>query len=306
MILLKKKVQTTISFSLNEHYFPPLSNFCQPIFSNVRESHLYQGKVASNVKHVSVHVSPVYACSVSEFVKPLNVSKPVCSNNATKRNVCNASSASQLIKPLNLSQRVSFSDTTKRNVCNASSVSQLVKPLNVCKTVCSSNPTEHNARKVSSISQLAKPSVASKHVYFDNAIERNVLNNSSLRQFVKTFNVTISVCSSNPSNPVICNCACNLVSNFVNDCQSVEPVRKLFDANRKRPHERFVNNKSIRQHDFTKPFSALNILMMSRYFYELIILFFIFHHSFCNNNVDNFFKGFARCNNFSTTVNILI
>ena len=41
--------------------------------------------------------------------------------------------------------------------------------------------------------------------------------------------------------------------------------------------------------------------MMSMYCYELVLLFFIFHHNFCNNNVDNFFKGYVRCNNFSTT-----
>ena len=64
---------------------------------------------------------------------PLNVSKPVCSSNATKRNVCNASSASRLINPLNFSKRVFSSNKTKRNVCNAISVSQLVKPWNVSK-----------------------------------------------------------------------------------------------------------------------------------------------------------------------------
>ena len=70
--------------------------------------------------------------------------------------------------------------------------------------------------------------------------------------------------------------------------------------NQKRLHERLVNNKNIRQHDFTKLFSTVNILMMSIYFYELVLLFFISHHNFCNNNVDNFFKGNVRCNNFST------
>ena len=68
----------------------------------------------------------------------------------------------------------------------------------------------------------------------------------------------------------------------------------------KRPHERLVKNNNSRQHDFTKPFSAVNILMMSIYFYELVLLFFTFHHDFCNNNVDNFFKGYVRCNSFST------
>ena len=36
------------------------------------------------------------------------------------------------------------------------------------------------------------------------------------------------------------------------------------------------------------------------YFCKLILLFFIFHHNFCNHKVDKFFKGFIRCNNFST------
>ena len=39
---------------------------------------------------------------------------------------------------------------------------------------------------------------------------------------------------------------------------------------------------------------------MSIYLYELVLLFFIFHHSFCNNNVDNFFKGYVKRNNFPT------
>ena len=86
---------------------------------------------------------------------------------------------------------------------------------------------------------------------------------------------------------------------FVSDCQSVKLARKLIEVSRKRPHERFVNNKNSRQHDFTKPFSAVNILMMPIYFYELVPLFFIFHHNFCNNNVNNSFEGYVRCNNFS-------
>ena len=39
--------------------------------------------------------------------------------------------------------------------------------------------------------------------------------------------------------------------------------------------------------------------MMPIYFYELVPLFFIFHHNFCNNNVNNSFEGYVRCNNFS-------
>ena len=57
--ITRQKVQSTISFSLNEHNFPPLSNVCQRIFSNVSEPRLYQCEPASNVKLVSVHVSPI-------------------------------------------------------------------------------------------------------------------------------------------------------------------------------------------------------------------------------------------------------
>ena len=70
--------------------------------------------------------------------------------------------------------------------------------------------------------------------------------------------------------------------------------------NQKHPHVQLVNNKNSHQHNFTKPFIAVNILMTSINFYELVLLFFIFHHNFCNNNVDNFFRGFVRCNTFST------
>ena len=79
---------------LNEHDFSLLSNAYQSNLSNVSGSvtRLYQ----CNMKHVSVHVSPAYPSSVSELVKLLSVSKPVCSSNATKRNVCNASSVNSL------------------------------------------------------------------------------------------------------------------------------------------------------------------------------------------------------------------
>ena len=111
--------------------------------SNVSESRLHQRKPASNVKLVSVQVSPFYASSVSELVKPLNFSTPVCSINATKRNVCNVSNVSQLTKPLNVSKFLCSSKVTNRNVCNTNSVSKLIKPLNVSKTVFS-NTTGHN------------------------------------------------------------------------------------------------------------------------------------------------------------------
>ena len=38
--------------------------------------------------------------TVSQLIKPWNVSKPVCSNKATKCNICNTSSVSQFTKPV--------------------------------------------------------------------------------------------------------------------------------------------------------------------------------------------------------------
>ena len=50
-------IKFTISFSLNEHDFPPLSNVCQPILSIVSESRLHQRKPANNVKlHLLVSI----------------------------------------------------------------------------------------------------------------------------------------------------------------------------------------------------------------------------------------------------------
>ena len=51
-----------ISFLLNNHDLPPLSNVYQPILPNVSRSitHLNQSKPVPNEKHVSVHVRPVY------------------------------------------------------------------------------------------------------------------------------------------------------------------------------------------------------------------------------------------------------
>ena len=91
--ITRQKVQSNIPFLFNEHDFPPSSNVYQPNLLNASEPRLYQCKPASNVNVVSVHLSPV--CG----------SKPVCSSNATKRNV-NVSSVSQLIKPLNVSKSV--------------------------------------------------------------------------------------------------------------------------------------------------------------------------------------------------------
>ena len=117
----------------------------------------------------------------------------------------------------------------------------------------------------SSVGQLIKPSTASKLVLSNNVC--NVHNVSSISQILKTFNATKSVCSRNASNFAICNSTCEPVFNFASDCQSVKPTHKLIDVNQKHIHERLVNNKSSHQPDFTKPFSAMNVLIRPYIFY---------------------------------------
>ena len=53
-------------------YLISVSSFCLNVSGSV--TRLYQRKLANNVKHASVHLSPVYGGSVSELAKPLNVS----------------------------------------------------------------------------------------------------------------------------------------------------------------------------------------------------------------------------------------
>ena len=67
---------------------------------------------------------------------------------------------------------------------------------------------------------------------------------------------------------------------------------------RKRARKRSFNVSS-HKHGVTKPLNVRSIVMTSIYFHELVLLFFISHHNFYNNNVDNFLKGYVRCNNFS-------
>ena len=80
--------------------------------------------------------------------------------------------------------------------------------------------------------------------------KRIVRNARSVSQPVKIFDATKFVCSSNASNPVVF----KPVSNFASDCQSVKPVRKLTNVNRKRPHEngllmvRAVTNLILQNH----------------------------------------------------------
>ena len=107
---------------------------------------------------------------------------------------------------------------------------------------------------------------------------RNVHIVNSISRHTKPLSVGKSDCSRNVSKPVI--------------RESV--VVNLSKRARKRSC-----NVSSHKHGVSKSLNVRNILMTSIYFYELVLLFFIFHHNFCNGNVDNFFKGYVTRNNFS-------
>ena len=53
-------------------------------------------------------------------------------------------------------------------------------------------------------------------------------------------------------------------------------------------------NVSSYKHGVIKSLNVRSILMTSIYSYELVFLFFIFNHNFCNGNVDNFLKVISR------------
>ena len=65
----------------------------------------------------------------------------------------------------------------------------------------------------------------------------------------------------------------------------------------KRARKRAFNVSSYK-HGVTKSLNVRNILMASTYFFELVLLFFVFHHNFCNGNVDNFLKVMSRVTTF--------
>ena len=111
-----------------------------------------------------------------------------------------------------------------------------------------------------------------------NVRNRNVLIVNSISHHTKPLSVGKSDCSRNVSKPVI--------------RESV--VVNLSKRARKRSC-----NVSSHKHGVSKSLNVKNILMTSIYFYELVLLFFIFHHNFCNGNIDNFFKGYVTRNNFS-------
>ena len=140
-------------------------------------------------------------------------------------------------------------------------VSQHVKPLNVSKSLSSCNVCNQNVHIINSISNHTKPLSVGK-----------------------------SDCFYNVSKPV-----CKIINNH----QVFNPVCESVVVNlNKHAHKQYFNVSS-QKHGVTESLNVRNILMTFIYFYELVLLFFIFHQSFCNSNVDNSFKGDVMHNNFS-------
>ena len=69
--------------------------------------------------------------SVSKLVKPLTVSKPVCSTFASKGNICNTS---HHVKPLNVSKSMNSCNVRNRNVHIAHSLTHHNQPLSLSKS----------------------------------------------------------------------------------------------------------------------------------------------------------------------------
>ena len=110
-----------------------------------------------------------------------------------------------------------------------------------------------------------------------NVPNQNVLIKNSVSYHTKPLSVGKSDFSRNVSKPIIHD---SVVANLS-----------------KRARKRSCNVSS-HKHGVSKSLNVKNILMTSIYFNELVLLFFIFHHNFCNGNVENFFKGYVTRSNF--------
>ena len=161
-----------------------------------------------------------------------------------------------------------------RNVHIVNSISHHTKPLSVGKSDCSRNVSKPFICK----SLHVKPLKVSKSMSSCNGYNRNVHIVNIISHHTKPLSVGKSNCSRIVSKPVI---------------------RKSVVVNLSKRARKRSFNVSSHKHGVTKSLNVRSILMTSIYFYELVLLFFIFHHNFCNGNVDNFFKGYVTRNNFS-------
>ena len=148
------------------------------------------------------YVSKQDACnvsSVSKLVKPLIVSKPVCSTIVSKSNICNASIVSQHVDPLYVSKSMRSCNVRSRNVHIVNRVSHHTKPLSVGKYDCSRNVNKLVICKSLHVKSLN----VSKSMSSCKGHNRNVLIVNSTSHHTKPLDVGKSDCSRNVSKPAI-------------------------------------------------------------------------------------------------------
>ena len=121
-----------------------------------------------------------------------------------------------------------------------------------------------------------------------NVRNRNVHIVNSISHHTKALSVGKSDSSCNVSKSVIYKSSKISVSKIINNRQVFNPVPESVVVNHNTCARKQSLNVSSHKHGATKSLNKRNILMMSIYCYELLLLFFIFYHNFCKYNVDNF------------------
>ena len=170
---------------------------------------------------------------------------------------------------------MSSCNVCSRNVQIVNSVSYHTKPFSVAK-----HDFSHNVNKPVICKSLhVEPLNVSKSMSYCNVRNQNVHIVNCVSHHTKPLSVGKSDCSCNVGKPVICE---SVVVNL-----SKCAFKRSFDI-------------TSHKHGVTKSLNVRSILMTSIYFYDLILMFFIFHHNFCSDSVDNFFKGYVMHGSFST------
>ena len=106
----KQPVPITISFSFKEDDFPQLTNVCQPVSKSGNCSDHATARSIVVSSNISGHIKRLYQCKLV---------KVVCSSNIRKRNACNVSSVRKLVKPLTVSKPVCSTFVIKREYCHS-------------------------------------------------------------------------------------------------------------------------------------------------------------------------------------------
>ena len=119
-------------------------------------------------------------------------------------------------------------------------------------------------------------------------MQRKCSYRNSISRHTKPLSVGKSDCSCNVSKPVVCNYSKIPVCKIINNRQVFYPVRESVVVNHNKRASKRSFNVSSHKHGVIKSRNVRNILMTSIYFHELVLLFFIFHQSFCNYNVTTF------------------